>query len=297
LPRSTESLGVADVERTPVPAASSPRVVSSLPEEIVRGVAPTFGPAGTFGFSVSSSEARRMAGGFADPTRYLQALPGVSNDSDFDGLLYVRGGEGGHNRILLDRVSVSDAYHFGGVVSVLNTDVIERVDFMPGGYTAEYGDALAGILNVRRRIGNPYEVRGSAGLSLLTANGVLEGPLGDDGKGSWLVAGRRSYIDQVLKGRSSGPTALPAYWDMDARLHRRVGDSDLRAGLLRSGDALSARLSDTFRFAPAEWSGVSWERQLTLGSLEWERGPAGGADTPWRWSASSADGWRVLAVE
>ena len=103
-----------------------------------------------------------MPGGFNDPMRYMQALPGVSNDSDFDGLLYVRGGEGGHNKVLLDQVSVSDAYHFGGVVSVLNTDVMERVEFIPGGYTAEYGDALSGVLKVRRRIGNPVEMRGSA---------------------------------------------------------------------------------------------------------------------------------------
>lgn len=300
LPLSSESSAsgpVADARAEPVPAAPARRVVASLPEEVVRGATPTFGTPGTFGFTVSSGEAQRLPGGFADPTRYLQALPGVSNDSDFDGLLYVRGGEGGHNRILLDQVSVSDAYHFGGVVSVLNTDVIERVDFMPGGYTAEYGDALAGILKVRRRVGNPVDVRGSAGLSLLTANGVFEGPLGDDGRGSWLVAARRSYIDQVLKGRSTGPTALPSYWDMDARLFRRVGDSELRAGLLRSGDALSARLSDTFTFAPAESSGLLWERRLTLASIEWERGAATGADGPWTLSASSAYGWRDQAVD
>ena len=299
LPRSTESVGAADdttpLRRDPPAAAAERRVVTSLPEAVVRAGVPTFGAPGTFSFAVAGGDAQRMPGGFSDPTRYLQSLPGVSNDSDFDGLLYVRGGEGGHNRILLDQVSVSDAYHFGGVVSVLNTDVIERIDFMPGGYTAEYGDALSGILKVRRRIGSPVDVRGSASLSLLTANGTFEGPLGKDGKGSWLVAARRSYIDQVLKGRSSGPSALPSYWDMDARLYRAVGDGTLRAGLLRSGDALSARLSDSFTFAPAESSGLTWDRQLTLASLEYERGPAAG-EGAWTLSASTAYGWRDQAV-
>ena len=301
LPRSTESIdgGVAeDARRAPVrlPApAKVTRVVGSLPEEVVHGGAPTFGTPGTFAFEVTANDAQRMPGGFGDPTRFLQALPGVSNDSDFDGLLYVRGGEGGHNKILLDHVSVSDAYHFGGVVSVLNTDVMERIEFMPGGYTAEYGDALSGVLKVRRRVGNPFAVRGSASLSLLTANGTFEGPLGNDGRGSWLVAARRSYVDRILKGRSHGPTALPSYWDVDARLFRRFGGNEVRAGLLRSGDALSARLSDSFSFAPAESSGLTWNRQLTLASLEWER-IAGSGDGGWALTGSTAYGWHDQAV-
>ena len=279
---------------SPAPAAAREgTVVSSLPEEVVHGGAPTFGTPGTFAFAVTARDAQRMPGGFGDPTRFLQALPGVSNDSDFDGLLYVRGGEGGHNKILLDHVSVSDAYHFGGVVSVLNTDVMERVEFMPGGYTAEYGDALSGVLKVRRRIGNPVDVRGTASLSILTANGTFEGPLGNDGEGSFLVAARRSYVDQVLRGRSDGQTALPSYWDLDARIWRRVGNQEFRAGLLRSGDALSARLSDSFTFAPAESSGLTWDRQLTLASLEWEPTPR---PDGWALSASTAYGWRDQAV-
>src|SRR5262245_1345721 len=258
-------------------AKTAERVVPTLPEEVVYGGTPTFGTPGAFSFAVTARDAERMPGGFSDPMRYLQALPGVSNDSDFDGLLYVRGGEAGHNKVLLDQVSVSDAYHFGGVVSVLNTDVMERVEFMPGGYTAEYGDALSGVLKVRRRVGNPLQMRGSASLSILTANGTFEGPLGNDGRGSWLVAARRSYVDQVLKGRSTGQAALPSYWDVDARLYRKVGTNDLRLGFLRSGDALSARVSDTFAFAPAESSGLTWDRQLTLATLEWEQPAAPGA--------------------
>jgi hypothetical protein len=300
LSRNTDSIeGAVAVDArtsarpTPATAAAPPRVVSSLPEEVVHGGAPTFGTPGTFSFAARETE--RMPGGFSDPTRFLQTLPGVSNDSDFDGLLYVRGGEGGHNKILLDQVSVSDAYHFGGVISVLNTDVMERVEFMPGGYSAEYGDALAGVLKVRRRVGNPLEMRGSASLSILTANGTFEGPLGNDGRGSWLVAARRSYVDQVLKGRSDGPSALPSYWDVDARLYRKVGGNDFRAGVLRSGDALSARLSDSFTFAPAESSGLTWERQLTLASLEWER-TVGRGEGLWGLTGSTAYAWRDQSV-
>ncbi len=273
------------------PTLGEGRVIE-LPEEVVRASGVAFDDRGGVRLAVPSSETQKLPGGFADPLRFLQMLPGVSNDSDFDGLLYVRGGDGGQNRILLDQVSVSDAYHFGGVVSVLNTDVIDRLEFMPGGYTAEYGDALSGVLSVKRRIGNLSDVRGTASLSVLTANGTAEGPLGNDGRGSWLVAARRSFIDQVLKGHTSGPTALPAYWDMDARLFRRMGSHDVRFGLQRSGDRLSARLSDSFTFTPAESSGLTWDRTMTLASLNWEHAPGA-----WALSQALAYSWRDQSVE
>jgi hypothetical protein len=266
--------------------ASTPRRVIPMPEQIVRGDGVTFDEGG-FRFQLPARELGRLPGGFTDPTRTLQALPGVSNDSDFDGLLYVRGGDGGQNRILLDHVNVSDAYHFGGVVSVLNVDVIDRLEFMPGGYTAEYGDALGAVVQVRRRIGNPIGVHARTAVNAIAGSAALEGPIGGDQNGSWLVAGRRSLVDQILKGRGEGPNVLPAYWDVDGRLWRRGALGDFRLGVLSSGDFISARTSDTFSFAPAESSGLEWDRKLTLGSLNWERGAGA-----WALSQVVAYGWK-----
>ena len=292
LPRlSADSEAPAKSEKKKESKETSDRVIQ-LPEEVVRGVGITFGESGATTVTMPANEVQRLPGGFADPVRLLTILPGVSNDSDFDGLLFVQGGDGGQNRILVDQVSVSDAYHFGGVVSVLNTDVIDRLEFLSGGYTAEYGDALSGVLKIKRRVGNLAKVRGTAGISLLTANGSLEGPIGGDGKGSWLLAARRSYVDEVLKSTNPGPTTVPAYWDVDARLYRRVGENDLRLGFLRSGDFLSARLGDTFSFAPAESSGMEWNRKLTLTSLNWER-LAGS----WKLDQALAYSWRDQSVE
>jgi hypothetical protein len=281
-----DSTAVAAVTETP-----QNRRVIPLPETVVRGTGMTVVDGG-FKFQLPAREASGLPGGFADPTRMLQALPGVSNDSDFDGLLYVRGGDAGQNRILLDDVNVSDAYHFGGVVSVLNVDVIDRLEFMPGGFTAAYGDAMSSVLQVRRRIGNPVRFSARSAVNALTGSAALEGPLGGDGKGSWLVAGRRSIIGELLRGRASGETVIPAYWDVDARLWRKVGENDFRFGFLTSGDFLSARVSDTFEFAPAESSGIEWDRHLTVGSLNWER--AAGA---WGLTSVVAYGWRSQEID
>jgi hypothetical protein len=60
---------------------------------------------------------------------------------------YVRGGLGNELRYNVDGTSVS-----GGVVSNnwnnLNTTAVQEVSFLTGGYNAEYGDAMSGIVNV-----------------------------------------------------------------------------------------------------------------------------------------------------
>ena len=53
--------------------------VVQLPEEVVHGTGVTFGNSGAMTISMPSSEAQRLPGGFADPTRFLTSLPGISN--------------------------------------------------------------------------------------------------------------------------------------------------------------------------------------------------------------------------
>jgi hypothetical protein len=287
---SGASVGAAGSDASSA-AAASPALrigdVIPLPEEVVHAAGVHFGDDGGVRFTLPAREAVRLPGGFADPTRYLQNMPGVGNDSDFDGLLFVRGGEADQTRIYVDQVSVSDPYHFGGVVSFLNTDVIDQLEFVPGGYAADYGDALGGVVRVRRRIGNLQAFHTSGSLSTTTLNGTLEGPIGSGGAGSWLVAGRRSYLDKLLGSRSVGRAVLPSYFDVDGRLYQRFGAHDLRLGVMRSGDGLSARMSDQFTFAPADSGGLTWDRVLTLASLNWEH-----ASGPWRFAQTAAYSWR-----
>jgi ferric enterobactin receptor len=265
--------------------------VVELPEEVVQAGGLSFNARAGLRAIVPAREARNLPGGFADPTRYLQTLPGVTNDSDFDGELFIRGGEGSHNQILLDQVSVTDPYHFGSVVSFLNTDVIDRIEFMPSAYAADYGDAIGGVIKVDRRIGNLNQFRSSATLTSTLANVSVEGPLGNDHKGSWLLAGRRSHIDQFLSSRSVGSATLPYFYDIDARFYRQVGRQGIKLGFLRSGDAVSARMSDQFTFAPPDSSGLTWDRTLTMASLNWEFQPGS-----WNLTQAAAYSWRDQGV-
>ncbi len=133
----------------------------------------------------------------ADVFRTLQLLPGVVSRSDFSSQLYVRGGSPDQNLVLLDGVSVYNPFHLFGLFSTFNTDAIKQVEFMTGGFPAEYGGRLSSVLNITNNEGNSKEFQGSANISMLSAKATLQGPIP---RGSYLISARRTYFDQLFKG-------------------------------------------------------------------------------------------------
>ena len=133
----------------------------------------------------------------ADLFRSLQSLPGVLTQTDFSTGLVIRGGNTDQNLILLDGITVYNPSHVGGVFSNFILDAIKEVDLQKGGFNAEYGGRLSAVLKVTSREGNSKQFDGSASLSALSAQTVLEGPINN---GAWIFAGRRTYFDQLFKG-------------------------------------------------------------------------------------------------
>jgi len=135
----------------------------------------------------------------ADVFRAIQHLPGVQTLNDFSSALYVRGSTPEQNLIMLDGITVYNPFHIGGVFSTFNTDAIKEADFHAGGFSARYGGRMGSILNIINREGNTEEFKGKANISLISSKALIEGPmhLNDELSGSWMLAGRRTYFDQV----------------------------------------------------------------------------------------------------
>lgn len=131
-----------------------------------------------------------------DLFRALQMLPGVATLSDFSAGLYVRGGSPDQNLILLDHIDVYNPNHMFGFFSSFNTDAVKSVELLKGGFPAQYGARLSSVLNVINKEGNREEFEGVARLSLLSSSTTLEGPWK---YGSWMIAGRRTYLDLATK--------------------------------------------------------------------------------------------------
>jgi outer membrane receptor for ferrienterochelin and colicin len=149
---------------------------------------------------ISAEEIRRTPGTAGFVSRTITVLPGVSfagGDENTD--LLVRGGSPDENGFFIDNIEVPNINHLprlissGGAFSAVNPDLLQNLEFYSGAFSADYGDRLSSITNITLREGNRNEVDGEFDINIFMAGMVMEGPI-SKGKGSWLIAGRKSYV-------------------------------------------------------------------------------------------------------
>lgn len=139
-----------------------------------------------------------VLGGEADLLKVIQLLPGTSKGIEGSTDLFVRGGAADQNLVLLDGAPVYNTGHLLGFLSVFNPDMLESVEYTSGAFPADYGGRLSSILDVRSKSDLPNETHVQGNVGLLASRLRIEQPLIKDKLTVW-VAGRRTYIDQVVK--------------------------------------------------------------------------------------------------
>lgn len=175
----------------------------------------------TSGFLVSGSEVFRDAGAQQDVVRYVQSLPGVALGSDdLRNDLIVRGGSPLENLFIVDNVEIPNINAFanfasaGGTVSILDAALIQDVTFLTGGYPAPFINRTSSVLQVTEREGNREGFRGRATLGFAGVGTILEGPI-QQGKGSWIVSARRSFLDAFTSNVGFG--GVPVLYTFNAK--------------------------------------------------------------------------------
>ena len=165
--------------------------------------------------------------GEVDLFRAIQLLPGVRARSEFSSGLIVRGGNTDQNLILFDGITVYNPSHLGGFFSTFITEGLREAELVKGAYPAEFGGRLSSVLDIHSKDGNSKRLAGSAEISLVASKALLEGPLG---KGGWLLTGRRTYVDQVLKALKDAEVIdfeLPYYFfDVQGNIYQNLGTND-----------------------------------------------------------------------
>ena len=136
--------------------------------------------------------------GEVDVIRSIQMVPGVSTVGEGATGFNVRGGGVDQNLILLDEGIIYNSSHLLGFFSVFNPDAVKDVKLVKGGVPAQYGGRLSSLLDVRLKEGNSKRFAGSGGIGSVSSRLTLEAPI-NEGKGSFIVAGRRSYADLFLR--------------------------------------------------------------------------------------------------
>jgi hypothetical protein len=181
----------------------------------------------------SIEESQRYAGARNDVARMAVNYAGVAAGNDAMNEIIIRGNSPNGLLWQLEGVEISNPNHFGfmgstaGPVGMLNNNTLRNSDFITSAFTAEYGNALSGVFDLRMREGNhdKHEFLGQVGFNGFEFG--AEGPLARKKNASYLVNYRYSTLGFFkLLGISFGTgTALPEYQDISFKL-----SSDLAGG-------------------------------------------------------------------
>jgi hypothetical protein len=216
--------------------------------------------------------------GEKDVLKVVQLMPGVQKGSEGQTGFYVRGGGPDQNLILLDDATVYNANHLFGFFSIFNGDALKSVELTKGGFPARYGGRLSSVLEMRMKDGNKEKLHGEAGIGLLSSRLTLEGPV-KKGKSSFLVSGRRTYIDVIsqpfIMAANNGSMAGYFFYDFNAKYNHTIDSlnriyvsgyfgkdkfyfRDRQQGELSKGDFLWGNATGT-----ARWNHIHNERTFS----------------------------------
>jgi hypothetical protein len=188
--------------------------------------------------TITPEEIKNLPGTQGDALKSIQNFPGIARAPFGIGLLVIRGSDPTDSAVYLGEHEIPQLFHFGGITSVFNSDVLEQIDFIPGNFDARYGDAIGGVIDVKPRAGRRDGYHGYVDSDLFDTGVLAEGPIG---KGSFVLSGRRSYIDVLLPAIVPDDAGLdiavaPRYYDYQALLDYPVSKGNLSAKVFGSDD-------------------------------------------------------------
>lgn len=174
--------------------------------------------------------------GETDILKTLQLMPGVQSGTEGTSGLHVRGGSPDQNLILLDGAPLYNVSHLFGFLSVFNTDVVNNVQMLKGGFPARYGGRLSSVVEITTDDGNlrSYETDGAVGL--LASRLSVQGPL-SEGNTSFVLSGRRTYADLLARPFQSGDDLTGYYfYDLNAKVNHRFDSGNQLVWSMYAGD-------------------------------------------------------------
>ncbi|TNE71701.1 TonB-dependent receptor [bacterium] len=180
--------------------------------------------------SFNNEEIRRSPGAGGEISRVLQSLAGVASTGESSQDIFVRGGSANEINFYIDNIAIPSIKHFemlngtsNGPIGLVNTELVREIEFSTGGFGAQYGYVLSGVGDIKYREANKERFLGNIDMSMAGFGGTFEIP-DVDHKGSWLISGRRSYLDIIADAINAG--GAPRYSDIQGKYHRKLGKSD-----------------------------------------------------------------------
>jgi len=229
-------------------------------------------------------EIQRIPGTRGDALTAVRSLPGVGSQpgvGNGPGQVIIRGSAPEDSKITIDGIEVPVLYHFFGLQSVLPTEMIQTIEFLPGGFGAEEGRATGGVINVVTRSEAIAEPEGFAELSFINLAGFIQAPVSKQHHLQVTAGLRRSTIDLLLPAvipdsANLSFTTAPQYYDGQLRLDWRPRETDRVSVLAIGSYDLLALLNDNVNPNEPDFRGT-FENETQFARLlgTWQYGDKG----------------------
>ena len=167
--------------------------------------------------------------GETDVIKTIQFAPGVQQGVGGTSAIFVRGGGGDENLILLDGSPVYKIDHCFGFFSVFTPEAVKKVSFYKSSFPARYNGRASSVLDVRTKDGDMQNFHGSVSVGLLTSRFTFEGPIKKD-KTSFMLSGRTTYLNLLaapaMKAFMNGTMFSYWFYDVNAKINHKFSDKD-----------------------------------------------------------------------
>ncbi|CAN5712587.1 TonB-dependent receptor [soil metagenome] len=232
---------------------------------------------------LGSAELQNLRGVLADdPLRAVQVLPGVVAGDDLRSDFTVRASPFSHINMTVDgfatpyilhTVRAIEDYSASGSVAIINSDILQEVALLSGGYPQRFGNRTGAEIDFRLREGSRDRTHALVAVSGTNASTVIEGPLGGSRRGSWLMSARQSYLNLII--RQIDPTLRFGFSDAQAKLVYDVAPGQrlelaMIAGRSRATERQSGDIGDAEVFTGRNASGIviaAWRMARPRGSF------------------------------
>lgn len=171
---------------------------------IVSSRAPVYEPGE---HSITNEKALRIPANFFDPVRVITSYPGVMTANDQNNTLVIRGNSPAGLLWRINGLDVVNPNHlanagtfsdkpasYGGGVNIISSQLMDRTDFYTGSLPVSYGNALAGVIDMKLRSGDTTDYQYTAQASLIGLDLAAEGPIGKKKNTSFLANYRYSTV-------------------------------------------------------------------------------------------------------
>lgn len=230
-------------------------------------------PAHGVAYGMDAEQLQKMPGGFDDPIRLLQSLPGAVATREYGanaGDVILRGAAPHESRLYIDGVEVPYLYHFQQYASILPTALVDNVIMYPSNFGASYGDSTGGIIALESKEATAEEPQINIQGNLIMTGAQISSPLG---KGVLSLSGRRSFAD-LYESSNEQYSLWPVFSDYVARYDIRNAEGHhFRWTALGAMDAYGRYIYDADDLDPYERQvnpNLQMRRRFDGGVFRWD---------------------------